>query len=222
MERERECAGDAAAYVLGALDRDEAERFHRHAAACPECRAELQSLAAAARLLPLSAPQLELPAPLRRRVLAEVRAESKAASARTPRERSLPARRPVFFGGALALAAVLAAMIVLVPGGSGTRVYRAAVSYPSATASLRVGAGRPELVVRRLPAPPAGKVYEVWVARGRTSSPAGALFSLDSAGGASVRLHHSLRGITSVMVTAEPLGGSATPTGPAVIMARLS
>ncbi len=44
-----------------------------------------------------------------------------------------------------------------------------------------------------------------------------ALFTLASDGSASVDVPGGLRGVSEVMVTAEPLGGSAQPSSPAVL-----
>ncbi len=59
----------AAAYVLNALDADEAKAFERHVQLCPGCEADLEPLRIAAAALAFAG---ELPAPrsaLRRRVL---------------------------------------------------------------------------------------------------------------------------------------------------------
>jgi anti-sigma-K factor RskA len=223
-DREIDLHGDAAAYALGALDAEEAARFRRHAEGCAECRAELEAHRATTGLLALGAPQLELPRSVRSRVLDEVHAEARRARRASRRGRArvgwgVP--RPALGAGVLAVAAAAAvALAITLPGGGGTRVYRAAVVPGAASASVRVGAGRAQLIVRMLAAPPPGKVYEAWLARGGRATPA-ALFRVGAAGSAAVRLHGSLRGVRAVMVTVERRGGSATPTAAPVIIARL-
>ena len=91
------------------------------------------------------------------------------------------------------------------------------------SAQLRISGGRAELIVSRLPPPPAGRIYEVWVKRGRQSpAPTRALFSVTSSGAADVGVPGNLRGVNTIMVTQEPAGGSLVPTHPPVIVARLT
>ena len=51
--------------------------------------------------------------------------------------------------------------------------------------------------------------------------PTDALFSVTSRGSGSVNVPGSLRGVTEVMVTSEPLGGSSSPTGPPLLLIPL-
>ena len=77
-----------------------------------------------------------------------------------------------------------------------------------------------ELVVttsrRRRPA----HIYEVWLARGTDARlPTTALFSVTRSGCGDVDVPGSMRGVTGVMVTPEPAGGSQVPTHVPVIRA---
>jgi hypothetical protein len=102
-------------------------------------------------------------------------------------------------------------------------VIRASVIGSPGTAQLRVAAGSAELVVRRLPRPPSGEIYEVWLQRpGRAPSPTSALFSVTATGAADVGVPGNLHGVVRVMVTVEPDGGSRVPTHPPLIVANLS
>ena len=78
------------------------------------------------------------------------------------------------------------------------------------------------LRVRGLPAPPQGKVYEVWLLRrgAAAPSPTDALFSVSTRGSGRVALP-SVRGVEQVLVTAEPDGGSQAPTSQPFISATL-
>jgi anti-sigma-K factor RskA len=88
---------------------------------------------------------------------------------------------------------------------------------------LRIDGGRAELIVHRLPAPAAGRIYEVWLKRpGGAPVPTRALFGVTAGGTADVGVPGELRGVSEVLVTQEPAGGSRVPTGPAVIVARTS
>jgi hypothetical protein len=93
----------------------------------------------------------------------------------------------------------------------------------SVRASLRRTGSYAELSIAGLVQPPADQVYEVWLERGASSAPqpTDALFTVTSRGTASVEVPGSLRGVTSLMVTSEPIGGSRTRTGPAALTMRL-
>ncbi|MGH3851745.1 MAG: anti-sigma factor [Pseudonocardiaceae bacterium] len=71
-------AGLSGAYVLDALEADEAQRFEAHLAGCAECRREVKDLRITVDLLPLSADAVEPPAGLKARVLAEIAGERDA------------------------------------------------------------------------------------------------------------------------------------------------
>lgn len=225
---DRDCGGDVAAYALGALDEAEAQTFRAHLEACTVCQDELAAFEQVVNVLPTSAPAYRAPRRLRRRVMNAVAQEPRharaPAPAPAPRRRALP--RPVFaFGGVFALA-VAAVVVVLAVGSSGSsptpRVVNAQVA-GSGSASLRVSRDHAELVVHRFQAPPAGQIYEVWLQRGKTGSavPTKALFSVNDAGDADVDVPGNLHGVTLVMVTREPAGGTQKPTHPPVIRAYL-
>jgi anti-sigma-K factor RskA len=216
---------DAAAYVLGALTAEEHERFSGHLAACPECREEVARLQVAADALPLSTPQLSAPPELKRRVMEAV--EEPQPGRRPVRREAARAPRRWAMGGVVALAAVavvLAVVALASTGGSGSapaRVVRAQVQTRGASATLRIDGGRGELVVNGMPQVPPRGTYEVWVQRGAAPQPTDALFSVSGAGAATVAVPGSMAGVRRVLVTAEPLGGTTTPTSPPVIVARL-
>jgi anti-sigma-K factor RskA len=227
MTDHEQFSADACAYVLGALELDELQAFRTHLANCPICRDEVASLQGVADTLPLVAPQYEAPKQLRRNVMAAVRAEPRADPA--PVRRRLPRLqlpRPVLAG---AFAVVLAFAVVGVvelasSGSSGVRIIPARTTLASATAQVRLGGGRSELVVRHFPPPPAGRVYQVWFQHGTGARPSrtDALFSVSSSGSGDVALPGNLKGVSTVMVTPEPDGGSPQPTHAPVIVAQLT
>lgn len=209
-----ECA-DSAAYVLGALGPDEAEAYRRHLSRCAACRDEVAVFQQVADVLPMAAPQYRVPAELRRRVVGAVRAQSR------------PRRRPVVPVLAAAAAAVVIAIVVLASigsrNGAGPRLLPATVVGSTGNAELRIGPGHAELLVRHLPAPAGGHVYEVWLKRPNAApAPAGALFSVTAGGAADITVPGSLRAVSEILVTDEPAGGSRVPTGPPVIVAPTS
>ena len=77
--------------------------------------------------------------------------------------------------------------------------------------------------MRNLAAPPAGHIYEVWLQHGHQApSPTSTLFGVTSSGAGDVGVPGSLHGVSHVLVTAEPLGGSLHPTSNPVIVARIT
>lgn len=219
----RECGEDVGAYVLGALTEEEAAGFRRHLFDCMLCREEVASLQTAADALPLMAPQLAPPRRLRRRLKAQIRKRGDTVPARTRVPVALRGRAAMALGGALAAAVVVGALVLASTGSSGVRLVQASVTAANASAVVRLTDGHAELIVEHLPQPPSGKIYEVWLKRGgHAPSPTDALFGVTSAGAAAVAVPGRLHGVSEVLVTPEPLGGSLVPTHAAVIVARLS
>jgi anti-sigma-K factor RskA len=226
----RACGDDVAAYALGALEPSEADAFRRHLAQCAVCRDELNSFQQVVSALPAAAEQYRAPQSLRRRVLAVTETEPKLAPAsEAQRRRWRPGRfslsRPALALGAIVLVVAIAiATISLSSSGSGTtRVYQAQVSGITGTAQVRVSGGHAVLIVRRLSPPPAGKIYQVWLARPhRAPQPTTALFSVTTRGAGDVAVPGNLHGVSQVLVTPEPAGGSLQPTHAPVISATLS
>ncbi|MBV9802738.1 MAG: anti-sigma factor [Solirubrobacterales bacterium] len=222
MSDNPDCGLDAAAYVLGALEPDEAEEFRRHLEQCAVCRDEVGSLRHVVDALPMAAPQYPVPRGLRRRVLGLARRKPRQAP---PSARASPARRRMGVPSLPALAGTLAAVIaavvvaVLASGGSpGARVIQASTG----NAELRITGGRGELIVHALPQPPAGQIYEVWLVHpNHPPAPTSALFGVTTAGQADVGVPGELNGVSEVLVTPEPAGGTRVPTHTPVIVARL-
>ena len=227
----RECGGDVAAYALGALDPAEAEAFRRHLETCAVCKEELASFQQVVNELPLAAPPRGAPAAVRRKVMREVNADARrrrdpGAPGRARRSGGAASRlvtRPVLaMGVALLIAVGVAVGVSAISSGPSTRVIHGQV-VGSGTAQLRILRGRGSLVVRHFAQPPAGKIYEVWLVRGKSPpSPTSALFSVTSAGNGVVAVPGSLHGVSSVLVTPEPMGGSPKPTHTPVISVSLA
>lgn len=176
--REDECRelGQAAAYVLRALEDDEAERYREHLDGCSLCAAEVSRLQPVVDALPASLPRVTVSPDLRARVMASVRAEAdllQAAGASADRverpRRRLRLRRPQLLVVAAALSAGLLIGAVAIGGGSKAPTQRVTTAFASAPAGahavLREVGGRAELVVSGVAQPPHGKIYEVWLAR---------------------------------------------------------
>jgi len=190
--------GDAAAYVLGALETGEAERYRRHLDRCPACRDEVAGMQRVTDALSMAVPQYRLPSGLRRRTLRAIRPQSR---------RATPVRV------AIMAAAVAASLIVAI-------TFARMTGPAGPTAQVRIGGARAELTVRHLPSPAPGRVYEVWLERPNAApAPTGALFRVNAAGAADVTVRGELRGVREILVTEEPAGGSRVPTSRPVIVA---
>jgi anti-sigma-K factor RskA len=221
VENGRECGENAAAYALGALEPAEAEAFRRHIADCAACRDEVAAYEGVAHALPAPGGRYEVPRGLRRRVMREVRATPRSARAGRTYTVRAPTRFSLAWGGGLAavVVAVIVAVVLSGGGSGGTRVIQASVG----SAQLRIAGGHADLVIHRLPQLPTGRIYEMWVQRGKAAPmPTGTLFSTTSSGTASVGVPVSLHGVSAVMVTQEPAGGTLAPTSAPVIVAPVT
>lgn len=223
---------DAAAYAVGALTGEEADEYRRHLVQCTQCRAELAAFERVADVLPVAVPQYPPPPDLRRRVLRAVQAEPQPLTPVAPRPRTPRAWMPRIVGLRPCLTAVGAAMILvavivaarLQPGqSSGPRVLPATVMSSPGSAQLRIAGGHADLTVQHLPAPAPGRIYEVWLKlRVGGPAPTKALFSVTPDGAADVGVPGYLNGVSEIVVTQEPAGGSRVPTGAPVIVAPTS
>ena len=229
-------ADAAGAYVLEALPDDERAAYEAHLATCRACAEEVDELRVAAEALPASVPTLAPPPALRARVMAEVEREAallaaagagadrpQAAPARPPRRRWRPFALPALVAAALLLGLVAGRLIW---GGAASRTVVATLDRaqaPRASARLEIRDGRAVLVATGLPAPPRGRVYEVWTVRaGAAPRATTALFSPRRDGSATATVPGSIEGVQQVLVSAERAGGSQVPTSKPILAARTS
>jgi anti-sigma-K factor RskA len=206
------CGLDAAPYLLGSLDPDEALAFARHLEQCAVCRDEVASLAPVLDALPASVSPRPLPAAFRRRMLRAVRAEPKRRAHHRPRN-----ARTGWLAAGLAVTAAALVVAVGIPHAP-TRMIEASVG----RADLRLDAGgHGELIVNHLNPLPGDRVYELWLQSGRRTVPS-TLFAVTDRGRADLGVPGDLHGVSRLLVTVEPRGGSPAPTTPAVIQVPLS
>lgn len=221
----------AAAYLLGALAPTEAEDYREHLQGCASCREEIEQLAPAANALPAGATPIRAPDELRQAVMKEVRAEAELLRAAGPQadrpparaHRSRPRLRLALLAASFGIAAAVIAVLMTAGSPPSPRVTQArlAANIPGSAEVRQSGTGA-ELVVSGIPQPPAGKIYEMWLAKPhQPPRPTEALFSVAADGDASVNVPGGLHGIQTLLVTAEPAGGSAHPTSPPIITATL-
>jgi anti-sigma factor RsiW len=220
------------AYAVDALDDLERAGFERHLAECAECRAEVAGLRETAALL-AETTAVEPPAALRDRVLAEITTvrplppEAPAAP---------PAATPRRHGRGARILAAAAAAVVL--GAGATVVWQqpwqddttqaptvaqevqgapdarsTSLDFPGgakATVTHSDSVGRAVLVTEKMPPPPKGMVYQLWLDQPVSGMvPAGVMpVKADQ----TVVLDGDAASATAAGITVEPEGGSDHPT----------
>ena len=211
---------DLAAYVLGALDGEEAARLERHLEGCDRCQEQRRWLEPAVQVLPEAVERQEPPRQLRASLMAEVRADAGAEA-----KRWKPARSR---GWLLKPAAGFAVVALLVAGVVGYEVGRGGDEggegastivrqVDGITVKMVQEGGGGTLQLSNLHQLPPDKVLEAWVERDGKVEAVPALLVPDRHGQAETTIA-DMNGVETVMVTEEPKGGSETPTG-APIMA---
>jgi len=226
---------ELAAYALGALDPPEAKALEQHLEECERCRAKARWLAPAVEALPEGVERREPPRQLRDSLMAEVRADARRERAEAADEGGALHRAGTWLRGiggsgsprwqplagtvaAVLIIAVLAGYVVGSDdsGGGGKAETIISGKAPGVTAKLvREGEGGTLQLanVRRLPD---DKVLEAWVERDGKVEAVPALFVPDQEGRAATTIA-DMAGVDVVMVTAEPKGGSETPTSAPIV-----
>jgi anti-sigma-K factor RskA len=222
-----ELENSVAAYVLGALEDDEAEEVRSHLETCPTCPAFAEELRRAVGVLPLAAEPVAPPADLRNRILSATGAPV------PPRQSAVIAGKPTaardrFRWGPVAVAA--AAVIAFALGaGLGVGIGRTTVPPPAATAVAQFsmtgtgdmqGAHGSVFVLKNeeltfvqfsgLPQIAPDRVYELWLIPSSGQPVPGAVFAPDQRGGQVVVLGHDLAGYKALAVTEEAAPNGAT------------
>ncbi len=239
MSDHEELESSVAAWVLGALDPDEAETIRAHVEACATCREVADPLRRVVGALPLAVEEAAPPPRLRERVLAAA-AESRrpadpAVAVRLKRApikafspsplRRFGRRVPVYAVAAVAVAALLAGILVgevafhspQPPAPSQVARFTLAGHQDMSGAQASVidlkADGVALVDFRGLPQPGSGRVYEVWLIPKGGSPEAVAVFVPDSNGGKVVLVNRSLARYAVMAVTNEPgPDGSPAPT----------
>ena len=237
-----EWADAVGAYLLEALPDDERAALEEHLAGCASCKEDVDFLRVASDALPASVNQLRPPPELKSRIMAVVNAEAELLAAASGPRADLPepapgrgwlrglALRPGFALAATCLLLVVGGVtgaLVAGEGGDSTRTVVAEVERArseKATGRLVVHDSDSKLEVAGFPAPPEGRVYQVWLKRPGVTDPepTSALFVPRSDGSGSVSVPGTLEGVEQVLVTDEPEGGSDAPTREPILSATLS
>jgi anti-sigma-K factor RskA len=222
-------ADTAGAYVLGAMASAERGEFEAHLATCAVCQEEVDELRPAADALPMASPPMLPPPELKDRIMVEVEREAELlASAGGDADREERPRRRRRFGwlsdwrlAPVAAALLIAGVLLGVSlGGPESESY----PFDRAGAALEVEGDKATLVAQDLPAPPEGRVYEVWLMpKGSdTPEPTDVLFTPRSDGSAVAAIPGTLDDVQQVLVSDEPRGGSDSPTGEILMAAEIS
>ncbi|HWA52710.1 MAG TPA: anti-sigma factor, partial [Solirubrobacterales bacterium] len=182
----------------------------------------------AVQLLPESVERVE-PAPrLRQNLMEQVRAEAEGASASPIRE-----RRWSLGGWGLRPLAGLAAVVLVVAavaayaigtsdsGGGGETTTVSSGHAPGVTAELVSEGQSGTLHLAHLHQLPSDEVLQAWVERDGKVESAKTLFVPNQDGTASATID-DMTGVTTVMVTAEPRGGSVQPTSAPIASVSMS
>jgi anti-sigma-K factor RskA len=221
---------DLVAFALGALDPAEERAVEAHAPSCARCTRELEALVPAVAVLGESVEQLEPPAELRERVLAEVRADVARSAAQQEPTRRRPQRRgwrglvmrpALAVGLAIVVAAVGGYVIAGNNGGGGPE--ETIVQVPKQQGiggTLAVGENTSMLDLHGLAQLKGREVYQVWVAKGSNVSPS-SNFVPDRSGRAMTAVDGHLDKGTKVMLTRESGPGHTTPTLPILLSATV-
>jgi len=220
-EREHEAHRDVlASYLLGALEPGEAAALEQHLAGCEECCAELEWLRPAVLSLPEAVEAAEPAAGLRARIMGEIEADSEAkrAAGGFGWKRRSPGLRPLAGLAVVALLAAAVAGYAIRDGGeSGSNATTVAVGKPPAVTAEMVREGDSgTLSLANLHQLPPDEVLQAWVQRGEQVESAKTLF-VPNADGTATAVIGDMDGVDTVMVTAEPRGGSEQPTGEPIV-----
>jgi len=219
---------DLAAWMLGALEPAEVERFERHLAGCERCRTDLNWLRPAVDTIPATVTQLSPPPRLRGRLLGIVRADARREAGPERSRRWLPwlaIPRPAL--AALAATALVAAGIagyVLRGDESGQTTIEANASRQAqgASAELIVEGDSGTLEAEGMPKLGRDHVFQAWIVDEGATKPRPSTLFVPRRGGTATASISGLEDAAQVMVTREPRGGSAQPTSAPLLRARLS
>jgi anti-sigma-K factor RskA len=242
MTREHDALRDLIAPVaVGAAEPNEVVRVDAHAADCPVCREELESLRASADVLAVAVPMHEPRPELKASIMGVVRAEAAAGApidAPVAPPATVPARRrwwlpSVGLRPALATVAAIAALLLgwnialqlsddPAPDPGTTLSVAGTADAPGVTGRIVYLPEEDTALVRleRLPALEPGEAYQLWVLRDGSAPRSAGLFRQIGPAEAE-RVATGLAGADGLAVTAQPRTSRVTPEGPILVQAEL-
>jgi anti-sigma-K factor RskA len=237
------------AFVLGALDADEAIRVADHLRVCASCRAEAEKFRSVVGLLPYATRSQAPPAHIKRQLMARVdatteRSSSESAVAQFRKRRRWPFNSmglmQLVTASSLALAIGFGAMmaeaqerlanlqqnLAIVAFITDPRTVDRSLAAQNVPVNARMymqsGHNRLVFVLHGLPAPAPGKTYQFWLATDDQPVPL-ETFTVGKDGVAEMLIDAPapVDGYTEVMVTVEEEGGGRTPSENVVVTASL-
>jgi len=236
---QHELIGLAGAYALDALDADERAVFEQHLRDCAECAEEVRGMrAAAAELSQVSA--VAPPPELRASVLNEIRSVRPLPPV-TDNVLSFRRSRSGRVWQGLAAACALIAIATSAWGfqqhrdnrptdaisasgllsATDTAAVSGAVGPGTATILYSRSSGKVALVGHKLPAPPSGKTYQLWMISASGTATSAGVFTPDTGGNVTSVATSQVADAVRMGVSVEPAGGSAEPT-PGAIFATMN
>jgi anti-sigma-K factor RskA len=230
-------------YALGALDGQELKEFEAHlASGCALCEASVRETREALALLHRTLQPMTPSTSVKARLVEQIAAEKVVP---LPTRERLPRPRWQILAGTLAagiIGAVLTGVLVTQRYEPRHSVYTAVIDLlrdpstrdlplygtgPTPKAAGRFlwnESGEGHIFVTNLPAAPEGKMYAVWtIAQGAAPRYAGTI-ATDAAGqgGLHINVPRSDQPVETFAVTLEPVGTTAAPTGPMVLVSKLT
>jgi len=230
-------------YALGALDGQELKEFEAHlASGCALCEASVRETREALALLHRTLQPMTPSTSIKARLVEQIAAEKVVP---LPTRERLPRPRWQILAGTLAagiIGAVLTGVLVTQRYEPRHSVYTAVIDLlrdpstrdlplygtgPTPKAAGRFlwnESGEGHIFVTNLPAAPEGKMYAVWtIAQGAAPRYAGTI-ATDAAGqgGLHINVPRSDQPVETFAVTLEPVGTTAAPTGPMVLVSKLT
>jgi len=211
------------AYALDALSDDERDAFEAHLATCEQCQAELSSLADVLDALADDGAAPDVPAGLSKRIAAELAVTTQDGVVADAPIADVVPLRPRRLGRILAVAAASVAVLAIAASAFVT------LNKPSESDRIRAASDVVELptgisdvsvfvseaaggiaVEGDMPAPAAGKEYQLWVVPADGSAPIPG--PTMGGGETDAAWLTNLDGAGAIAVSLEPEGGSTKPT----------
>ncbi len=230
-------------YALGALDGQELKEFEAHlASGCALCEASVRETREALALLHRTLQPMTPSTSIKARLVEQIAAEKVVP---LPTRERLPRPRWQILAGTLAagiIGAVLTGVLVTQRYEPRHSVYTAVIDLlrdpstrdlplygtgPTPKAAGRFlwnESGEGHIFVTNLPPAPEGKMYAVWtIAQGAAPRYAGTIATdAASQGGLHINVPRSDQPVETFAVTLEPVGTTAAPTGPMVLVSKLT
>ena len=220
---------ELAGYVVDGLHRDDAARVDAHLATCTSCAAALRECRAVIGMLPLALDPVPPPA----RAWTTIRSRARARRTRRwPRAASWSAIAACAVGLLLWNVSLQRELGRYAEGPQVEKLARrparlvvlAGVGEPQASARLfaAVDGRSGHMAVSGLAPLPSGRIYQLWFVRHSGAAASAATFNVDADRRAWVVINvpGPLDDMRAILVTEEPAGGAAAPTGPSLLEAR--